>query len=243
MIAGVDAMNSSSDPRKSKSLAASQPVPGSVADAGLEVAAGGVPLLDSEPIGAYLASHRRLRGISLGELSEQTRIPLRSLERLEQGAFDGLADGFVRGFVRTVAIALGLDPEETVARLRSEPGLESGRRPIPRLSFRRVFLTVVFVGGGLLLFALGRTLLERAPVAATSAEEQLLLIRRDPVRSLAEAQGVDGNEGRARGLAAVSSNQASGVTLSPPPLEASLEALLEARETPERTMHPRSGVR
>jgi hypothetical protein len=147
--------------------------------------------LAGEPIGAYLSSHRRLRGISLAELSQQTRIPLRSLERLERGSFDGLADGFVRGFVRTVADALGLDSEETVARLRAEPGSEVGRRPIRRLSLRRVFLTFVTIVSLVGLFSLSRTALDR-PLTGLPEDTEPLTVRRDPVRALAEAQGVDG---------------------------------------------------
>jgi hypothetical protein len=64
---------------------------------------------------------RELRGITRKELCQQTQIPLRSLERLETGAFDGLDDGFVRGFVRTVADALGLDLDDTLARMSPEP--------------------------------------------------------------------------------------------------------------------------
>lgn len=81
------------------------------------------------PIGAYLARQRRLRGISLGELARLTCIPLRSLERLESGAFDETPDGFARGFVRTVASALGLDPDETVARMLPESAVGTRGRP------------------------------------------------------------------------------------------------------------------
>jgi transcriptional regulator with XRE-family HTH domain len=70
-----------------------------------------------ERVGQYLANQRRLRRISIEELAERTRIPRRNLERLESGAFDSAADGFTRGFVRTVAEALGLDAGETVMRL------------------------------------------------------------------------------------------------------------------------------
>ena len=72
-------------------------------------------------VGRYLASQRRLRGISLDELSGLTKIPRRSLERLEAGTFDTSPDGFVRGFVRSVAESLGLDPDEAVMRLMDEP--------------------------------------------------------------------------------------------------------------------------
>lgn len=72
-------------------------------------------------IGAYLKRQRLLRGLTVEELAASTRIPLRSLERLEAGYFDGVTDGFVRGFVRTVAVALGLDADQTVARMLEEP--------------------------------------------------------------------------------------------------------------------------
>lgn len=159
------------------------------------------PPLPGEPIGVYLAAHRKLRGISLAELCEQTRIPLRSLERLEGGAFDGQADGFVRGFVRTVAISLGLDPEETVARMQSEPDGQMGRRPMARLSLRRVFLTAVLVFGSAGLIALGSSVLDRVPDGARGSAEPVS-IRRDPVRALAEAQGIEGLSERMTTLAA-----------------------------------------
>jgi cytoskeletal protein RodZ len=82
----------------------------------------GVPeAAEVESVGRYLARQRLLRGISLEDLAVLTRIPRRSLERLEAGAFDRQPDGFARGFVRTVAVALGLDPDEAVLRLMTEP--------------------------------------------------------------------------------------------------------------------------
>src|SRR5262249_1813240 len=78
-------------------------------------------------VGQYLANQRRLRRISLEELAERTRIPRRNLERLESGAFDSAVDGFTRGFVRTVAEALGLDADEAVMRLVGEPPAEEDR--------------------------------------------------------------------------------------------------------------------
>jgi transcriptional regulator with XRE-family HTH domain len=83
----------------------------------------------SEPIGRWLARERRLRGLSLEEVAAVTRIPRRSLERLEAGAFDSQPDGFTRGFVRAVADAIGLDPTEAQARLLGEAAPQA-RRPI-----------------------------------------------------------------------------------------------------------------
>jgi hypothetical protein len=147
--------------------------------------------LAGEPIGAYLAAQRRLRGISVEELAEQTRIPLRSLQRLESGSFDGQVDGFVRGFVRTVGEALGLDPEDCVARTRPEPTETPGDRRGQHLSLRRVFLTVALIVAFGSLLALIQTLAVSPPRSASLALDPLV-VRRDPVRSLAEAQGVAG---------------------------------------------------
>ena len=72
--------------------------------------------------------------MTLEELADVTRIPRRSLQRLEGGAFDRQQDAFVRGFVRTVSSAIGLDPEETLTHMRArcvesgEPRAVSGLR-------------------------------------------------------------------------------------------------------------------
>ena len=107
-------------------------------------------LAETRSIGRYLAGQRELRGISVEELATQTRIPLRSLQRLETGVFDGDIDGFVRGFVRTVAEALGLDPEDTLTRMLVEPDGSERRTVRSYLSVRRVLLAagLVIVGCG-----------------------------------------------------------------------------------------------
>ena len=137
-------------------------------------------------IGRYLAAQRRLRGFSLEELAWLTKIPLRSLERLEAGAFDRSSDGFARGFVRTVAGALGLDPDETVNRLLSEPLVSDDEVAPQHLAMLRWGLVA---GAALLVIALVlgvRTLTARR--AETAAEETTPVVyRHDAVRALAEA--------------------------------------------------------
>jgi hypothetical protein len=134
-------------------------------------------------IGRYLASQRRLRGISLDELAARTKIPRRNLERLESGVFDSQADGFVRGFVRTVAEALGLDPREAVMRLVGEPpgGDEDWRH-------RHVWtLAGLAAVAGLLLVLLGLGLrFATRWVVEPSGGEPEVVYRRDAVRSLAD---------------------------------------------------------
>jgi transcriptional regulator with XRE-family HTH domain len=139
-------------------------------------------------IGAYLASQRKLRGISLEELATTTRIPRRSLERLEAGVFDDQPDGFVRGFVRTVAAAIGLDPDATVTRMLAEPLPRPGvRLPDPR----RVAAVAV---GVVLAGLLGLLLMRGLPAWRRSGSDGRppQIYRRDAVRALAEARGIVG---------------------------------------------------
>lgn len=144
---------------------------------------------DRLSIGRYLTSQRELRGISLDELAARTRIPRRNLERLESGAFDAQPDGFVRGFVRTVAEAIGLDPNEAVMRLVGEPasGDEELRR---RRRLRAALLGVALVGFALLVLGFGLRFATRWIVEPAGGPPDHVY-RRDAVRSLAE-QGAPG---------------------------------------------------
>ena len=151
---------------------------------------GGVPedaALERGGIGRYLAGQRKLRGISLDELAALTRIPVRSLARLESGAFDASSDGFVRVFVRTVAKALGLAPDEAVMRLMREPQDEgrvpdrSGAFP-PKAVLARVAVAVIVLLLGVGLWVLVSGWL--APASEPDASE--IILRRDPVRALAD---------------------------------------------------------
>jgi cytoskeleton protein RodZ len=137
-------------------------------------------------IGRYLASQRQLRGISLDELSARTKIPRRNLERLESGAFDTQPDGFVRGFVRTVAEALGLDAREAVMRMVSEPAGGDEDR-IWRWRARVALLAVAVGGILLLLLGVGLRFATRWVVEPAGGPPDHVF-RRDAVRSLAEEE-------------------------------------------------------
>jgi len=146
------------------------------------------PALSGDPersIGAYLARQRELRGISLDELATLTRIPRRSLERLESGVFDRAPDGFVRGFVRTVAVALGLDPDAAVMRLLSEPAADAeAPSGVARWASPSAHLVALALGGLLALGVLGWLVasLVGGPDAKRTDEA---VMRRDPIRELA----------------------------------------------------------
>jgi hypothetical protein len=143
--------------------------------------------LAGQPIGSYLRQQRELRGISRGELAASTRIPLRSLERLEGGFFDDNVDGFVRGFVRTVAEALGLDPDDTISRMLSEPGAEQLTPLDLRGYLPGVVVGVVALVALALVIALVRFASPREVAPTLGVLDSDVVVRRDPVRSLAEA--------------------------------------------------------
>jgi cytoskeletal protein RodZ len=130
-----------------------------------------------------------MRGISVDELAELTKIPTRSIERMESGAFDGNPDGFVRGFVRAVAVALGLDPEEAVMRMLGEPAdaAEVARAAGPRIDRRLLAISALLMamlGFGLAIWSLAA----RAPSAPDAEETPTIVYRHDAVRALADEQ-------------------------------------------------------
>lgn len=163
-------------------------------------------------IGGYLKTQRKIRGIELEELSVRTRIPLRSLSRLEDGAFDGNADGFVRGFVRTVSDGLGLDPDDTLMRMLAEPAGARVARATLGLPLRA--WVAVFVG--LLAAAFGLVLLNAALATTAVEREPERMLRRDPVRALAEAHAASGVAATAA-TATGGSQAAAGDDASPRP--------------------------
>ncbi|MGB0621038.1 MAG: helix-turn-helix domain-containing protein [Myxococcota bacterium] len=162
---------------------------GAEAPEGPSVAVAGT--FEDAPIGAYLRRQRVLRDVSLEELASMTRIPLRSLERLERGEFDGETDGFVRGFVRTVATALGLDVDDAVSRMLQEPAAgvwerhAGGRRAKQVLVLWGLAATVLVA---LLVLQAGWRMLVGASADDPSRQ---VVIWQDPVRALAEATGAE----------------------------------------------------
>jgi cytoskeletal protein RodZ len=148
-------------------------------------------------VGRYLAGQRRLRNISLEELATLTKIPRRSLERLEAGLFDDVPDGFARGFVRTVAEALGLDSEEAVMRLMREPPEDAAEGRGRRLLEQKTMFARAAVLAAIALLALALWKLVAAwlaPIEAPVTGD--VILRHDPVRALVQQEqaGAGGGE-------------------------------------------------
>src|SRR5688572_2678315 len=70
-----------------------------------------------DTVGQHLRHLRESKGMSLEEVSRATRVPVSSVERIEADRFDELpGEVFVRGFLKSYARAVELDPEEILAR-------------------------------------------------------------------------------------------------------------------------------
>jgi cytoskeletal protein RodZ len=66
-------------------------------------------------IGPRLRQAREARGISLRQIADATKLSVRALEALERNDISLLPGGiFSRAFVRSYALEIGLDPEQTV---------------------------------------------------------------------------------------------------------------------------------
>lgn len=90
----------------------------------------------ADTIGAELKQQREMRGISLKEIADATKIGKRFLEAIEQDDWKTLpAPVFTRGFVRAYAQYVGVDVESTVGRysamVEAERLAESGEAAAP----------------------------------------------------------------------------------------------------------------
>ncbi len=95
----------------------------------------------------------------------------------------------MRGFVRTVAVGLGLNPEEAVMRMLGEPP-DTGEEGIRRAADARPWLPLV---SALLavLAAVGLAVWQwyaRAPQTEAREDGPEIVYRRDAIRALTEAQ-------------------------------------------------------
>lgn len=81
------------------------------------------------PIGEQLKAAREAKKLSLAEIANETRIPLRHLQHIEDGAWDALpAITYSIGFARSYANAVGLNGAEIGAQLREQLGVSA--RPV-----------------------------------------------------------------------------------------------------------------
>src|SRR5687768_130101 len=67
--------------------------------------------------GEWLAQAREARGLTLDDVSRETKIPLRNLEALEHGDLEFIPAFYQRAEVRAIARAVGVDEGLAIGRL------------------------------------------------------------------------------------------------------------------------------
>jgi cytoskeletal protein RodZ len=93
-------------------------------------------------IGATLAAARRHAGLTVGEVSERTRVRGTIIEAIEQDDYAPCGgDFYARGHIRAIAGAVGTDPapliEEFDERWRSSPGITAAEAFEPSIPLRK----------------------------------------------------------------------------------------------------------
>lgn len=114
-------------------------------------------------VGKYLQQERERKGLSLEAVSQATRISPKNLEAIEKDDFASLpAPIFIRGFLKTYASFIGLEPYKIVALYETQTGiigpsapksapkgLEPEKRPPRRIRLPAIGLLIVLIGGGI----------------------------------------------------------------------------------------------
>ncbi len=122
--------------------------------------------------GKKFRSARDAKGLSLNQIAEETRISTRFLRAIEQETFHQLPGGvFNRGFIRTYATQVGLDPDIAVAEyadLTDETVVEEPSRS-PEFAPERHIVPVA-VGGLVVLIVLFYIFARDSSVTTGAAE-------------------------------------------------------------------------
>jgi cytoskeleton protein RodZ len=134
--------------------------------------------------GERLRQARERRGISLRQIAASTKIPITALEALERNDVSKLPGGiFSRAFVRSYAVEVGLDPDETVREFlerfhgQSPPPPEPHPQHVPEQESQfenqqriaSVLLKLVAISVPLIVTILYFTLRTRPPATETQA--------------------------------------------------------------------------
>jgi cytoskeletal protein RodZ len=88
---------------------------------------------ESQSFGEYLKRERELREISLREIADDTKISFRYLQALEEDNTARLpAEVFIKGFIRSYAQYIGLDPDEAILRYQEFKRTQEHPKEAPR---------------------------------------------------------------------------------------------------------------
>ncbi|MEO6237970.1 MAG: helix-turn-helix domain-containing protein [Vicinamibacterales bacterium] len=151
-----------------------------------------IPLRDGSPDGAafgeFLRHARERRGLTLQQISHETKIPWRHLDALEHGRLNAVPGGtYRRGEIRAYAEVVGLDKAIALARLdraleSSAPTVVSPPTSAPR-SHQQTALAIVAIG--VIAFAVAVWLWSRPPTATAARVPAPVLLDASPTVDLA----------------------------------------------------------
>jgi cytoskeletal protein RodZ len=104
------------------------------------VSLGNTPTEDRPSVGHALAQARTAAGLSVDEVSTLTRVRVPIVQAIEQDDFSRCGgDVYARGHIRTLARAVGVDPEPLIAQYAAEHGTEVVPAPVaPVYSSERI---------------------------------------------------------------------------------------------------------
>jgi len=138
-----------------------------------------------DDFGGKLRQARERRGISLRQIAASTKISASALDGLERNDISKLPGGiFSRAFVRSYAVEVGLDPDETVneflERFNQDPPPSAGppAAVLPETERfyqeeqRKAARTLAIIGAALIMLAVGGIFLFRARAARAAARSE-----------------------------------------------------------------------
>lgn len=97
-------------------------------------------------VGNMLREAREATGVTIDEIAKRTRIRVDFLEAIEEERFEDLPKGpFVKGFIRTFAREVGLNPDHTAAVYRRDHGEESSSMLVPKGAIKPIRKRVWFL--------------------------------------------------------------------------------------------------
>ncbi len=85
--------------------------------------------------GQTLREAREARSMSVAEVAQELKISRQAVERLEQGQYDSLpGDTFARGYIRSYARLMGMDPARLALAFDRERGIEVRERSVSSIA-------------------------------------------------------------------------------------------------------------
>src|SRR3989344_2694296 len=89
-------------------------------------------MTEMKSVGRLFQDERKLQHKTLEEIAKRTKIHVEFLSSIESDDFSTLPQGpFIKGFIRTYALELGLDPEHVLAIYRRDFGVQPQQKLVP----------------------------------------------------------------------------------------------------------------